>query len=85
MKENEHIMLYGFGRRFRDIRSYLKEMYNTEISGTLLSDLTEHDRGIPGIKEWRARGLPLEDMYYMIWANAWCGERQGSNCSPHHL
>lgn len=60
------IGLYGLGMSYRDISSHIKEMYDTEISHTVLSQIT--DRIIPEVKAWQNR--PLEPMYCIVWLDA---------------
>lgn len=60
------IGLYGLGTSFRDISSHIKEMYDTDISHNVLSEIT--NRIIPDIKAWQSR--PLEEMYCIIWLDA---------------
>ena len=50
----------------RDISKHIKEMYDTDISATTLSSIT--DRIIPQIKEWQSR--PLESLYCIVWMDA---------------
>jgi transposase-like protein len=50
----------------RDISSHIKEMYDTNISHTVLSQIT--DRIIPDIKIWQSR--PLEPLYCIVWLDA---------------
>ena len=50
----------------RDISEHIKEMYDTEISHTLLSQIT--DRVIPEVKAWQNR--PLEPVYCIVWLDA---------------
>jgi putative transposase len=64
--EDKIIGLYGLGMSFRDISNHIKEMYDTEISASTLSSIT--DRIIPRIKEWQSR--PLESLYCIIWMDA---------------
>ena len=64
--EDKIIGLYGLGMSFRDISAHIKEMYDTEISHTVLSQITE--RVIPQIKEWQNR--PLESVYCIVWMDA---------------
>ena len=56
------IGLYGLGMSYRDISSHIKEMYDTEISHTVLSQIT--DKIIPDVKEWQNR--PLEPLYCVV-------------------
>jgi len=60
------IGLYGLGMSLRDISSHIKEMYDCDISHTVLSEIT--DRIIPKVKEWQCR--PLESMYTIVWLDA---------------
>ena len=60
------IGLYGLGMGLRDISSHIKEMYDTDISHTVLSQIT--DKIIPDIKAWQSR--PLEAMYCIVWLDA---------------
>ena len=60
------IGLYGLGMSYRDISSHIKEMYDTEISHTVLSEIT--DRVIPEVKAWQNR--PLESLYCIVWLDA---------------
>lgn len=64
--EKKIIGMYGLGMSLRDISGHIKEMYDTEISATTLSAIT--DRVIPQIKEWQAR--PLEEVYCIVWMDA---------------
>ncbi len=60
------IGLYGLGMSLRDISSHLKEIYDTDISHTVLSQIT--DKIIPDIKAWQSR--PLESLYCIVWMDA---------------
>jgi len=60
------IGLYGLGMSYRDIAAHIKEMYDTEISHTVLSQIT--DRIIPDVKAWQNR--PLEPLYCIVWLDA---------------
>ena len=57
------IGLYGIGMSLRDISSHIKEIYDMDISHTLLSQIT--DRIIPEVKAWQNR--PLEAVYPIVW------------------
>jgi len=48
------------------IRAHIKETYDTEISATTLSSIT--DKVIPLVKEWQQR--PLEELYSIVWLDA---------------
>lgn len=60
------IGLYGLGMSYRDICSHIEEMYDMQISHTVLSEIT--DRIIPDIKTWQNR--PLESLYCIVWLDA---------------
>lgn len=60
------IGLYGLGMSYRDISAHRKEMYDTDISHTVLSQIT--DRIIPDVKAWQNR--PLEPLYCIVWLDA---------------
>ena len=64
--ESKIIGLYGHGMSLRDISKHIKEIYDTDISATTLSAIT--DRIIPLIKEWQSR--PLESLYCIVWMDA---------------
>ena len=60
------IGLYGLGMSLRDISSHIKEIYDMQISHSVLSEIT--DKVIPDIKSWQNR--PLESMYCIVWMDA---------------
>lgn len=64
--EDKILGLYGLGMSFRDISQHIEQMYDTKVSATTLSSIT--DRIIPKIKEWQAR--PLESVYCIVWMDA---------------
>lgn len=64
--QDKIIGLYGLGMSLRDISSHIKEMYDTELSHTVLSQIT--DRIIPEVKAWQSR--PLEEVYCIVWLDA---------------
>ena len=64
--QDKVIGLYGLGMSLRDISSHIREMYDTEISHTVLSQIT--DRIIPQLKAWQNR--PLEPVYCIVWLDA---------------
>jgi len=64
--EDKIIGLYATGMSLRDISSHIKETYDTDISATTLSSIT--DKVIPLIKEWQQR--PLENLYCIVWLDA---------------
>ena len=64
--QDKIIGLYGLGMSLRDISSHIKEMYDSDISHTVLSQIT--DRIIPEVKAWQNR--PLESVYCIVWLDA---------------
>ena len=64
--EDKIIGLYGLGMSYRDITAHIKEMYDTEISHNVLTEIT--DRIIPEIKAWQSR--PLDEVYCIVWLDA---------------
>ena len=64
--EHKIISMYGLGMSLRDISKHIKDMYDTDISHTTLSAIT--DKIIPEVKEWQSR--PLEDLYTIVWLDA---------------
>ncbi len=64
--EDKIIGLYSLGTSLRDISAHIKETYDTEISATTLSSIT--DKVIPIVKEWQQR--PLEELYCIVWLDA---------------
>lgn len=64
--EKKIIGMYGLGMSLRDISDHIKEMYDTDISATTLSAIT--DRIIPLVKEWQSR--PLDEVYCIVWMDA---------------
>lgn len=63
---NKIIGLYGLGMSYRDISAHIKEMYDTDISHSVLTDIT--DRIIPDIEKWRSR--ILDALYCIVWLDA---------------
>ncbi|WP_417629183.1 IS256 family transposase [Pedobacter alpinus] len=64
--ESKIIGMYGLGMSLRDISKHIKDMYDTDISHTTLSSIT--DKIIPEVKEWQSR--PLESLYTIVWLDA---------------
>lgn len=64
--EDRIIGLYSLGTSLRDISAHIRETYDTDISATTLSAIT--DKVIPLVKEWQQR--PLENLYCIIWLDA---------------
>ena len=64
--QDKIIGLYGLGMSLRDIQAHIKEMYDSDISATVLSSIT--DRIIPEVKAWQNR--PLESVYCIVWLDA---------------
>lgn len=64
--EERIIGMYGLGMSTRDISKHIGETYGTEVSHTVISEVT--DRIIPKVREWQSR--PLETVYTMVWLDA---------------
>jgi len=64
--EDKILGLYGLGMSLRDISAHIEEMYDTEISASVLSSIT--DRIIPQLQAWRSRSL--EGVYTILWLDA---------------
>lgn len=64
--QDKIIGLYGLGMSLRDISAHIAEMYDTEISHSVLGQIT--DRIIPEVKAWQNR--PLEPVYPIVWLDA---------------
>lgn len=64
--EDKIIGLYSLGMSLRDISDHIKEMYDTNISHTVLSQIT--DKILPAVKEWQNR--PLDAVYPIVWLDA---------------
>lgn len=64
--EKNILGMYGLGMSFRAISDHIKEMYDTDISHSTLSAIT--DRIIPEVKEWQSRSL--ERLYTIVWLDA---------------
>jgi len=64
--QDKIIGLYGLGMSLRDISAHINQMYDTELSHTVLSQIT--DRIIPQVKAWQGR--PLEPVYPIVWLDA---------------
>lgn len=60
------IGMYGLGMSYRDISSHIKDMYDMDISHTVLSEIT--DRVLPQIKSWQSR--ELDSVYTIVWMDA---------------
>ena len=60
------LSLYGMGMSLRDISKHIEEMYDTKVSASTLSQIT--DKVIPEIKRWQNR--PLEPVYAIVWLDA---------------
>lgn len=64
--EKKIISMYGRGMSFRDISAHIEDMYDTEISATTLSAIT--DKVVPMVRKWQSR--PLESLYRIVWLDA---------------
>ena len=64
--DDKVLALYARGMTVRDIQSELKDLYGTEISPTLISNVT--DAVIEDVKAWQNR--PLDAVYPIVWFDA---------------
>jgi len=64
--ESKIIGLYAKGMSLRDISAHIKELYDTGLSATTLSEIT--DRVLPKIKQWQSQSL--ESLYTIVWLDA---------------
>lgn len=64
--EKQILAMYGLGNSLRDIQDHISEMYDTEISTHVLSEIT--DRIVPKVKQWQSRSL--EPVYCIVWLDA---------------
>lgn len=60
------INMYALGLSYRDISTHIKQMYDMDISHSVLSDIT--DRILPEIRSWQSRSL--EAVYPIVWLDA---------------
>ena len=64
--EEKILGMYGLGMSLRDISTHLEEMYDTSISHTVLSEIT--DRIIPQVRLWQSHAL--DAVYCIVWLDA---------------
>lgn len=64
--DDKILALYARGLSARDIQAHLLELYGTEISPTLISDVTEAVRD--EITAWQNR--PLDPVFTVVWLDA---------------
>jgi len=60
------ISLYARGMTTRDIQEQLKDLYNVDVSATLISNVT--NEVIEEVKAWQSR--PLDKLYPIVWLDA---------------
>ena len=61
--DDKIISLYARGMTVREIQQHLSEMYGTEISPTLISNVT--DAVVEEVKQWQSR--PLDSIYPVVY------------------
>ena len=64
--EDKIIGMYSLGMSYRDIGAHIEDMYDMQISPSVMSEIT--DRIIPKIKAWQSR--PLDAVYTIVWLDA---------------
>jgi putative transposase len=64
--DDKILALYARGLSVRDIQAHLEELYGTEVSPTLISEVTAavHEE----LRAWQSR--PLEAVYAVVWLDA---------------
>ena len=60
------LSLFSHGMSYRDIRHYIAEIYQLEVSEATISSIT--DELIPQLKAWQSR--PLDSVYPFVWLDA---------------
>jgi putative transposase len=58
--------MYARGTNTREIQGHLEEIYDIEVSPTLISNVT--DAIVEEVKTWQSR--PLEEMYSIVYLDA---------------
>jgi putative transposase len=64
--DDKVIALYARGMTTREIQGHLHELYNVEVSPTLISNVT--DSVLEDVKEWQGR--PLDAVYPIVYLDA---------------
>ena len=64
--DDKVIAMYARGMTTRDIQAHLKELYGTDVSPQLISNIT--DRVQEDVKSWQSRAL--EPLYPIVWFDA---------------
>lgn len=64
--DRQIIGLYARGSSYGDIRDFLSELYDLDVSTATISRVT--DKILPLLQQWRAR--PLEAVYPFVWLDA---------------
>lgn len=64
--DDKVLALYARGMTVRDIQSQLKDIYGTDVSPTLISNIT--DAVMEDVKAWQSR--PLESVYPIVFFDA---------------
>ena len=64
--EHQILTLYAKGMSNREIEDFIKNIYGTEVSPSLISRIT--DRILPEVREWQSR--PLKRLYAMVFMDA---------------
>lgn len=64
--ESKILGLYARGMSFRDISAHIEQLYDMQVSHTVLSEIT--DRIMPQITAWQSR--PLASTYVIVWLDA---------------
>ena len=60
------VSMYSLGMTVRDIQQHLKEMYGVDVSGELISQVT--NEVMDDVREWQSR--PLDSLYPIVFLDA---------------
>ena len=64
--EQKILGLYGLGMSLRDIELHIEEIYDMQVSHSVLGQIT--DRIIPELRSWQSRSL--DSIYSVLWLDA---------------
>ena len=64
--EAKILSMYAKGMTTDDIESHMRELYDIDISDSIISRIT--DKILPTVKEWQER--PLEEVYAVVFMDA---------------
>jgi len=71
--DDKILSLYARGMSCREIQGHLEEMYQVEVSPTLISTVT--DAVLDEVKTWQSR--PLDAVYAIVYLTRWWSDALG--------